>query len=42
MKLGWPIQIQIPRIETDVDLIKIITIYQPDEEEWINDYSARR
>ncbi|RIK74628.1 hypothetical protein DCC62_14890 [candidate division KSB1 bacterium] len=41
-KLGRPIHIQITRIETDEDLIKIITIYQPDEEEWSNNYSVRR
>lgn len=41
-QLGGPVHIQVTRIETGEDLIKIITIYQPDEEEWINDYSARR
>ena len=41
-KLGRPIHIQVTRIETAEGLIKIITIYQPDEEEWINNYSVRR
>ena len=40
-KLGRPIHTQVTRIETDEGLIKIITIYQPNEEEWIN-YSKRR
>jgi hypothetical protein len=40
-KSGRPIHIQLTRIETAEGLIKIITLYQPDEEEWIN-YSIRR
>jgi hypothetical protein len=40
-KLGRPIHAQVTRIETDTGLIKIIKIYQPNEEEWIN-YSVRR
>jgi len=40
-KLGSPIHTQVTRIETAEGLIKIITIYQPNEEEWIN-YSVRR
>ncbi|MFQ5652852.1 MAG: DUF4258 domain-containing protein [bacterium] len=40
-KSGRPIHIQLTRIETAKGLIKIITIYQPNEEEWIN-YSIRR
>ncbi|MCK6561013.1 DUF4258 domain-containing protein [candidate division KSB1 bacterium] len=41
-KSGRPIHIQVTRIETDEGLIKIITIYQPEEDEWINNYSMRR
>lgn len=41
-RLERPIHIQVTRIETDEGLIKIITIYQPDEEEWSNNYSVRR
>ncbi len=39
--LGRPLHTQVTRIETDEGLIKIITVYQPNEEEWI-DYSIRR
>lgn len=39
--LGRPLHTQVTRIETSEGLIKIITIYQPNEEEWI-DYSIRR
>ncbi len=38
---GRPLHIQVTRIETSPSLIKIVTIYQPDEDEWI-DYSIRR
>lgn len=41
-KLGRPIHIQVTRIETGEGLIKVITMYQPDEEKWINNYSVRR
>lgn len=35
------LHIQVTRIETAPDLIKIITLYQPNEKEWIN-YSIRK
>ncbi len=41
-KFGRAIHIQVTRIETGEGVIKIITVYQPDEEEWINNYSVRR
>ena len=36
-----PLHIQVTRIGMSPNLIKIITIYQPDENVWIN-YSIRR
>ncbi|MEI7824527.1 MAG: DUF4258 domain-containing protein [Chlorobiaceae bacterium] len=39
---GRPIHIQVTRIETGEGMIKIITMYQPDEEGWTNNYSVRR
>lgn len=36
-----PLHIQVTRIETSPNLIKVITIYQPDEDKWMN-YSLRR
>jgi len=38
---GRPLHIQVTQIETGPGLVKIITIYQPGEDEWI-DYSIRR
>ena len=38
-KAGRPLHIQTSYVESD--LLKIITIYQPDPEEWY-DYSRRR
>ena len=43
--LGWteekrPLHIQVSRSEAD--LIKIITLYEPDHIEWQHDYSERR
>lgn len=36
---GRPIHIQVSL--TDTDFVKIITLYEPDTEEWVN-YSQRR
>ena len=36
---GRPLHIQVSR--TDTDLVKIITLYEPNAEEWVN-YSQRR
>jgi hypothetical protein len=41
-KLGRPLHLQVTRAETGEGLLKIITMYQPNEEEWINNYSVRR
>jgi len=41
-KSGRPVHMQVTRIETSEGLIKIITMYQPDEEGWINNFSVRR
>jgi len=38
-KNGRPLHIQVS--VADTDLVKIITLYQPDEKEWMN-YSQRR
>ncbi|MFH1288302.1 MAG: DUF4258 domain-containing protein [bacterium] len=38
-KTGRPLHMQVSLIESD--FVKIITIYEPDEREWIN-YSKRR
>jgi len=39
---GRPLHIQVTRIETGGGLLKIITMYQPDEKGWFNNYSERR
>ncbi len=41
-KSGRPVHMQVTLIETSEGLIKIITMYQPDEEGWINNFSVRR
>ncbi len=42
MQSGRPVHIQVTRVETGEGLIKIITIYEPDQERWIKNYSVRR
>lgn len=37
---GRPLHIQVSYADTD--LVKIITLYQPDETEWYNGYTRRR
>ena len=39
---GRPLHTQVTSIETGEGLIKIITIYEPDEKGWFNNYSVRR
>jgi hypothetical protein len=41
-KSARPLHLQVTRRETGDGLIKIITMYQPDEEEWTTNYSVRR
>jgi len=36
---GCPLHIQV--LPADTEFVKIITLYEPDEDEWI-DYSKRR
>lgn len=38
---GRPLHMQVARMETSSDKIKIITLYQPNAIEWVN-YTKRR
>ena len=38
---GRPLHMQVTRMETSSDKIKIITLYQPNAREWVN-YTKRR
>jgi hypothetical protein len=37
---GRPLHLQVSYVESE--LIRIITLYQPDENEWFEDYATRR
>lgn len=39
-KSGRPLHIQVSFADTE--FVKIITVYEPDEKEWTNNYSKRR
>ncbi|HBO83440.1 MAG: hypothetical protein A2889_02445 [Nitrospinae bacterium RIFCSPLOWO2_01_FULL_39_10] len=39
-KTGRPLHIQVSYADTE--FVKIITLYEPDETEWTNNYSKRR